>query len=89
MSGWSCCYSSHRRRCCRSAGWRGCSTRTCRRLIARRSRGIALLALLHGAVHAIAMAPGDVATALRLSAEHDAVLGIVEQIRTVADALST
>ncbi len=50
--------------------------------------GIALRALLPGAVHTIAMPPADVATALRLRAEHDAVLPLIEQIRSVADALS-
>ncbi len=35
------------------------------------------------------MAPADVETAVRLRAEHDAVLPVVEQIRSVADALST
>jgi heavy metal translocating P-type ATPase len=50
--------------------------------------GIALRAVLPGAVHSITMAPADVATALRLRAEHDAVLPLIEQIRSVADALS-
>jgi hypothetical protein len=50
--------------------------------------GIALRAVLPGAVHTITMAPADVATALRLRAEHDAVLPLIEQIRSVADALS-
>ncbi len=51
--------------------------------------GIALRAVLPGAVHTIAMAPADVATALRLRAEHDAVLPLIEKIRSTADALST
>jgi heavy metal translocating P-type ATPase len=51
--------------------------------------GIALRAVLPGAIHTIAMAPADVAAALQLRAEHDAVLPVIEQIRTVADALST
>ena len=51
--------------------------------------GIALRAVLPGAVHTIAMPPADVATALRLRAQHDAVLPLIEQIRSVADALST
>ena len=51
--------------------------------------GIALRAVLPGAAHTIAMTPADIATALRLRAEHDAVLPVIEQIRTVADALST
>ena len=50
--------------------------------------GIALRAVLPGAVHSIAMPSADVATALRLRAEHDAVLPLIEQIRSVADALS-
>ena len=51
--------------------------------------GLALRAVLPGVVHTIAMPPGDVATALRLRAEHDAVLPLIEQIRSTADALST
>jgi heavy metal translocating P-type ATPase len=51
--------------------------------------GIALRAVLPGAIHTIAMPPADVATALRLRAEHDAVLPAVEQIRSVANGLST
>ena len=51
--------------------------------------GIALRAVLPGAIHTIAMAPADVATALQLRAEHDAVLPAIEQIRSVADGLST
>ena len=51
--------------------------------------GIALRAVVPGAVHTIAMPPADVATALRLRAEHDALLPVVEQIRSVADGLST
>ena len=51
--------------------------------------GIALRAVLPGAVHTIAMPPADVATALRLRAEHDAVAPTVEQIRSVANGLST
>ena len=50
--------------------------------------GIALRAVLPGRVHSIAMAAEDVATAVRLRAEHDAVLPLIEQIRSVADALS-
>ena len=50
---------------------------------------IALRAVLPGAVHSITMAPADVETALELRAEHDAVLPVIEQIRSVADALST
>lgn len=50
--------------------------------------GIALRAVVPGEVHTIAMAPADVATALRLRAEHDAVLPLIEKIRSVADGLS-
>jgi heavy metal translocating P-type ATPase len=50
--------------------------------------GIALRALLPGAVHTIAMPAADIATALLLRAEHDAVLPLIEKIRSVADALS-
>jgi len=51
--------------------------------------GIALRAVLPGTVHTIAMPQADITIARRLKAEHDAVLGIVEQIRGVADTLST
>jgi hemerythrin-like domain-containing protein len=51
--------------------------------------GIALLALLPGRVHTIAMAASDIAIAHGLKVEHDAVLAVVEQIRAVADTLST
>ena len=51
--------------------------------------GIALRAVLPGRVHTIAMPPADVAIARALKVEHDAVLAVVEQIRAVADALST
>ncbi|HEY5149185.1 MAG TPA: heavy metal translocating P-type ATPase [Mycobacterium sp.] len=51
--------------------------------------GIALRAVLPGKVHTIAMPPEDVATAVKLRAEHDAVQPVIEQIRSVADALST
>jgi heavy metal translocating P-type ATPase len=51
--------------------------------------GIALRAVLPGAVHTIKMPPADVATAHELRAQHDAMLAVVEQIRGVADALST
>jgi heavy metal translocating P-type ATPase len=50
--------------------------------------GIALLALLPGKVHTIAMPTADIAIAHGLKAEHDAVLAVVEQIRAVADGLS-
>jgi heavy metal translocating P-type ATPase len=51
--------------------------------------GIALRAVLPGKVHTITMPPDDVATALRLRAQHDSLLPVVEQIRSVADAIST
>jgi hypothetical protein len=51
--------------------------------------GIALRAVLPGAVHTITMPPADVATAARLRAEHDSLLPLIEQIRSVADALTT
>ena len=51
--------------------------------------GIALRAVLPGRVHTITMTPADVETARALKAEHDAVLAVVEQIRAVADGLST
>ena len=51
--------------------------------------GIALRGVLPGRVHTIAMTSADVATALRLRAEHDAVLPLIEKIRSSADALST
>ena len=51
--------------------------------------GIALLAVLPGKVHTIEMPSADVAIAHGLKAEHDAVLAVVEQIRAVADTLST
>src|SRR5450631_2754973 len=51
--------------------------------------GIALRGVLPGAVHSIAMAPADVETALKLRAEHDAVLPLIEKIRSAADGLST
>ena len=51
--------------------------------------GIALLAVLPGAVHTIVMPRADVAAARRLRVEHDAMAPLIEQIRVVADALST
>ena len=51
--------------------------------------GIALRAVLPGRVHSISMGPADVEMATRLRAEHDAVLPGIEQIRVVADALSS
>ena len=51
--------------------------------------GLALRAVLPGTVHTITMEPADVALARQLKAQHDATLGVVEQIRAVADRLST
>lgn len=51
--------------------------------------GIALRAVLPGRVHSVAMSPDDVRTARRLRTEHDEVLPVVEQVRSVADALSS
>jgi heavy metal translocating P-type ATPase len=51
--------------------------------------GIALRAVLPGTVHTIAMTPSDITTAHVLRTEHDAMHAVVEQIRGVADALST
>ncbi len=51
--------------------------------------GIALVAVLPGRMHTVAMPATDIATAHELRAEHDAVLPVIEQLRTVADALST
>jgi soluble P-type ATPase len=51
--------------------------------------GIALRGVLPGKVHSIDMAPADIETALQLRAEHDAVLPLIEKIRSAADGLST
>jgi heavy metal translocating P-type ATPase len=50
--------------------------------------GIALVAVLPGRTHTVAMPAADIATARELRTEHDAVLPVIEQIRTVADSLS-
>jgi len=50
---------------------------------------IALRAVLPGRIHTIAMPDEDIALARELRTEHDAVLPVIDQIRTVADALST
>ncbi|WP_199509715.1 heavy metal translocating P-type ATPase [Nucisporomicrobium flavum] len=50
---------------------------------------IALAALLPGRSHTVTMNPADVATAQRLYAEHREVRPVVEQVRTVADALNS
>jgi len=49
---------------------------------------IALTALLPAPTHTVAMKPADIATAQRLYAEHREVRPLVEQVRTVADALN-
>ncbi|GAA3342274.1 heavy metal translocating P-type ATPase [Amorphoplanes nipponensis] len=49
---------------------------------------VALTALLPGRSHTVTMRPADVATARRLYAEHRDVRPLVEQVRTVADALN-
>jgi heavy metal translocating P-type ATPase len=49
---------------------------------------IALAALLPAPSHTVAMKPADIATAQRLFAEHREVRPLVEQVRTVADALN-
>jgi soluble P-type ATPase len=51
--------------------------------------GIALRAVLPGATHTIAMPAADIATARRLRVEHDAMVPLIEEIRSVADTLST
>ena len=50
---------------------------------------IALRAVLPGRIHTIAMPAADVALAHELRSEHDAVLPVIDQLRTTADALST
>ncbi len=50
--------------------------------------GIALVAVLPGRIHTVAMPAADIATAHDLRTEHDAVLPVMEQIRAVADSLS-
>jgi iron-sulfur cluster repair protein YtfE (RIC family) len=50
---------------------------------------IALAALLPARAHTVTLAPADVATARRLYAQHSAVRPVVEQVRTVADTLTT
>jgi hypothetical protein len=49
---------------------------------------VALRAVLPGRAHTVAMSPSDVALARQLRVQHDATLGVVEQIRAVADGLS-
>jgi soluble P-type ATPase len=49
---------------------------------------IALRVLLPARTHTVTMSPVDIATAQRLYAQHRAVRPVVEQLRTVADALT-
>jgi hypothetical protein len=51
--------------------------------------GLALRAVLPAAVHTVIMPASDVAQARLLKTQHDATRGVVEQIRAVADGLST
>ncbi|MEP6559596.1 MAG: heavy metal translocating P-type ATPase [Nakamurella sp.] len=51
--------------------------------------GIALRAVRPGPVHTIDMPAEDIATAIRLRVEHDATLPLIEQMRAVADELSS
>lgn len=51
--------------------------------------GIALRAVIPGKSHTINMAPADIATANQLKSQHDAMSAVVEQIRAVADTLTT
>lgn len=50
---------------------------------------IALRAVLPGRAHTATMPAGDIDAARALRAEHDATLALVEQIRAVADALTS
>lgn len=50
---------------------------------------IALRAVIPGKSHTINMAPADIATAHQLKSQHDAIGVVVEQIRAVADILTT
>ncbi|WP_062133534.1 heavy metal translocating P-type ATPase [Demequina aestuarii] len=50
---------------------------------------IALRAVLPGRTHTVTMPALDIETARQLRAEHDATLAVVEQIRAVADALTS
>jgi heavy metal translocating P-type ATPase len=49
---------------------------------------IALIAVLPGPTHTVTMTTADLASAKELRAEHDSVLPVIEQIRSVADALT-
>ncbi|MEQ6901393.1 heavy metal translocating P-type ATPase [Nocardioides sp. YIM 152588] len=50
---------------------------------------LALRAVLPGRSHTVTLSPADAAIGRELRAEHEASLAVVEEIRTVADALST
>ena len=51
--------------------------------------GLALRAVLPGRAHTVTMSPSDVTVGHELRAQHEATLPLVEEIRTVADQLST
>ncbi|OOP65245.1 ATPase P [Arthrobacter sp. SRS-W-1-2016] len=51
--------------------------------------GIALRAVIPGKSHTINMVPADIATAQQLKSQHEAMSAVVEQIRAVADTLTT
>lgn len=51
--------------------------------------GLALRAVVPGGEHTVRMAPADVELARRLRVEHDATIAVVEQIRSVADRLTS
>ncbi len=51
--------------------------------------GLALRAVLPGPTHTVTMAPSDVVIGHELRAQHEASLGLVEEIRSVADRLTT
>jgi heavy metal translocating P-type ATPase len=53
------------------------------------SIGLALRAVLPGRTHTVTLSPADVSTAQRLRVEHEASLAVVEEIRVVADRLTT
>lgn len=51
--------------------------------------GLALRAVLPGRTHTVQLPPADVALGFRLRAEHEASFPVVEEIRAVADGLSS
>lgn len=51
--------------------------------------GLALRAVIPGKSHTINMAEADITTAHQLKSQHDATSAVVEQIRAVADTLTT